>query len=54
MSSAHLVGLSFVEDGKIVAVKPPDPDKGVSDVDVAEAVAESVEIILNAEDEMST
>lgn len=51
MMSAHLVALSAVEDGHIVAVKPPDLDKDVSDVDVAEAVAESMEIIMNAEDE---
>jgi hypothetical protein len=53
MTSAHFVVLRFAEDGKIVAVKSPDPYKSVSDVDVAEAVAESVEITMNSEDEKS-
>jgi hypothetical protein len=41
----------MAEDGRIVAVRSPDKD---ADVDVAEAVAESMEIILSEEDERNT
>lgn len=41
----------MAEDGKIVAVRPPNT---YADVDVAEAVAESMEIIMNEEDEKNT
>ena len=39
---------SMAEDGRIVAVRRPDT---VADVDVAEAVAESMEILMSKEDE---
>lgn len=43
----------LIEDGKIVAVRPPDPDADDSDVDIADGVADSVEVIMNDEDETS-
>jgi len=41
------------EDGKIIAVRPPDPDSNDSDVDIADAVADSVELSMEKEDETS-
>ena len=41
----------LTDDGKIVAVLPPDPDDNDSNVDIADAVAESVEVTLENEDE---
>lgn len=37
------------EDGKIVAVRPPDPADD-SNVDIVDAVAESMEVSMNEED----
>jgi len=42
--------LRIIEDGKIVAVRPPDTDD--SDVDIAGAVADSVEVSMKKEDGM--
>jgi hypothetical protein len=43
----------ITEDGKIIAVRPPDPDSNDSDVDIADAVADSVELSMEKEDETS-
>jgi hypothetical protein len=40
-----------LDDGKIVAVLPPDPDSEDSDVDIAGAVADSVEVTMKDEEE---